>query len=260
MAQETALAVHEPTTLQIIQDVLAQGGKAAEMALVVKELVALKQSEERFAWEREERQARIDFDNALNTCQAKIARLAPNQGRKSRKTATENDIFWLDYAGLDKAVRPIYLEEKFSISFSELDETRAGYVGMRATLSRGGISREYVKWLTTTPAFEGMPKADAEASAASRAKRYLMLQIFNVAVGIDSDEKAPYEGIDNGIALDWIATIEAASDPKEVMAAYKNAIKVAENAADGQPDFKAWKTFTEARDKRLLELKRGGHE
>ena len=49
MAQETALAVHEPTTLQIIQDVLAQGGKAAEMALVVKELVALKQSEERFA-------------------------------------------------------------------------------------------------------------------------------------------------------------------------------------------------------------------
>lgn len=253
MAQDTALAVHEPTTLQIIQDVLAQGGKAAEMALVVKELVALKQSEERFAWEREERQARIDFDNALNRCQSAIDRVAPNRTR-------ENNIAWLDYAGLDKVLRPIYSKEGFAISYSEIPASGPGRLNTRATLSRGGVSKDYDKEVPTTAPNSKMSQADAEASAASRAKRYLMLQIFNVAVGIDSDEKAPYEGIDNGIALDWIATIEAASDPKEVMAAYKNAIKVAENAADGQPDFKAWKTFTEARDKRLLELKRGGHE
>jgi hypothetical protein len=188
ITKQTQAPLAELGPMQLMQQALASGTSPE----VIRELVALQQSVERFNWEREERQWRIDFDNALSTCQSKVATLAPNQGRKSRKTATQDDIFWLDYKGLDEAVRPIYLEEGFSISFSEIEEGKDNYVGMKAIVSRSGVSREYFKRLTLQGAFEGMPKADAEASAASRVKRYLMLQIFNVAIGIDKDEKKPF--------------------------------------------------------------------
>jgi hypothetical protein len=184
----------EATTMEIIRDIACGEGDPVQKAQLVRELVALQQSQERFQWEREERQARIDFDEALNRCQAKVGTLRPNQGRKSSRAATENSIFWLDYVGLDAALRPLYLHEGFSVSFSEVQDAKDNYVGMRAIVSRGGISREFFKRLTLAPSFEGMPKADAEASAASRVKRYLMLQIFNIAVGIDRDEKEPFEG------------------------------------------------------------------
>jgi hypothetical protein len=174
-------------------DLMRQALSTGTSPEVIRELVALQQSVERFAWEREERQSKIDFDNALSTCQSKVATLAPNQGRKSKRTDTHDSIFWLDYKGLDAAIRPIYLAECFSLSFSEVQEAKDNYVGMTAILSRGGVSREYFKRLTLTAAFDGMPKADAEASAASRVKRYLVLQIFNVAIGIDKDEKKPFE-------------------------------------------------------------------
>ena len=38
-----------------------------------------------------------------------------------------------------------------------------------------------------------MSAADADASGSSRAMRYLLLKIFNIAVGIDKDEKKPFE-------------------------------------------------------------------
>ena len=254
MTTELAIEKRAPTTIEIIQQVLASGGKAAEMAVVVKELVALKQSEERFQWEREERQAKIDFDDALNRCQKSIGIILPNRGRKSQRSLEKPDIFWLDYVGLDAVLRPIYTEEGFSISFSEIEDSKPGYVGMKATVCRSGISREYFKYLTTEGAFDKMPKADAEASAASRVKRYLMLQIFNIAVGIDKDEKSPYgDGMTNDEGADWVAAIESGGDAIEVMESWTKATAAARKIED----YKAMTIFTEARDKRLKELKRG---
>ena len=247
MTAELAIEKRAPTTIEIIQQVLASGGKAAEMAVIVKELVALKQSEERFQWEREERQAKIDFDEALNRCQTAIGRIAPNSKR-------ENDIAWLDYAGLDKVIRPIYSAEGFAISFSEEQASAPNRLNMKATVSRSGIRNEYFKEFPTSPPNGKMSLADAEASAASRVKRYLMLQIFNIAVGIDKDEKAPYgDGMTNDEGADWIAAIEAAVDPVETMEVWTKATAAARKIED----YKAMTIFTEARDKRLKELKRG---
>ena len=254
MTEELSIEKRAPTTIEIIQQVLASGGKAAEMAVVVKELVALKQSEERFQWEREERQAKIDFDEALNRCQKAVGMIQPNQGRKSQRNIEKPDIFWLDYVGLDKVLRPIYTEEGFSISFSEIEDSKPGYVGMKATLCRSGISREYFKYLTTEAAFDKMPKADAEASAASRVKRYLMLQIFNIAVGIDKDEKAPYD-VTNGELADWIASIEGAASKAEAWKLWEAAlVKVAPSGNEG-----AASALTSARTRTIEKLKGEGH-
>lgn len=170
-----------PTPVQLIQQVLAVGGNATEMATVIKELVALQQSQERFAWEREERQARLDFDEALSECQAQIVRIEPNQNR-------ENGIMWADYIQIDKAVRPLYTKSGMSIAFSE-EPSSGDRMRMKATVSKGGISKEYFAEISRTPTNSKMNQVDAGAAAASRVKRYLMLDIFNIAVGIDKDEK-----------------------------------------------------------------------
>ena len=113
MSSDSAITIKQPAPLaelgpmQLMQQALANGTSPE----VIRELVALQQSVERFNWEREERQSKIDFDNALNECQRQIGRIAPNRER-------ENNITWLDYVGVDKVVRPIYLEAGFSIGFS----------------------------------------------------------------------------------------------------------------------------------------------
>ena len=221
--------------ISLIQQALSSGTSPE----VIRELVALQQSVERFAWEREERQAKIDFDNALNECQGKIGRIAPNRDR-------ENGIKWADYVALDKVVRPIYLEAGFSIGFSEFDNPTEGR-RMCATLSRGGVSREYFSKLV--PAGNSkMSGADAEASASSRAMRYLLLKIFNIAVGIDKDERAAFEGLDVKVYAPLMEAIEGAKSVSDVTAAYIQALKMAKT--DGER-----KSFEAAAQKQKASLR-----
>jgi hypothetical protein len=263
---DSALTKQQPEPLAPMQpmEILAEMARRSEdptvAVAVAKSIVDLQQSSERFAWEREERQAKIDFDNALTICQSKIATLKTNQGRKSRKTALKDDIFWLDYKGLDEAVRPIYLEQGFSIGFSEVQDEKDNYIGMKAIVSRSGVSREYFKRLTLTAAFDGMPKADAETSAASRVKRYLILQIFNVAICIDKDEKKPFENgkqpgeLDEREHLTHLENIRNAGNGEELRKMYMKA----QTAADATGDTKSTLTFAEAKNKRYRELQSEG--
>jgi hypothetical protein len=173
------------TPMELIQEAM-RGARTPEEKQaatgIVKELIALQQSMQRFEWEAQERQDGIDFGNALNACQSKIGRIAPNVHR-------ENNIWWADYAQIDRTIRPIYIEAGFSIGFSEAQGTDSTRLRMCATVTRGRITRDYFAEISRTPASSKMSQADADASAASRVKRYLMLDIFNIAIGIDKDEK-----------------------------------------------------------------------
>ena len=222
--------------IELIRQALSQGTSPE----VVRELVALQQSMERFNWEREERQSKIDFDDALNACQKKIGTIAPNRDR-------ENGIRWADYIGVDKVVRPVYLEAGFSIGFSEVDSPTEGR-RMCATLSRSGVSREYFSKLV--PAGNSkMSAADAEASASSRAMRYLLLKIFNIAVGIDKDERKPFEELEVDVYAPLLEAIEGAKSVSEVTAAYIHALKIAKTEAEKR-------NFENAAKKRKGELQR----
>ena len=235
--------------MQLIQQALATG-TAPE---VIRELVALQQSMERFSWEREERQAKIDFDNALNDCQRQIERVVPNRER-------ENSIMWADYVAVDKAVRPVYIPAGFSICFSEVESATSGKLRMCATASRGGISREYFAETPSAPANGKMSQADGYASAASRVKRYLLLDIFNIAVGIDKDEKKPFENgkqpgvLDERDHLTYLDNIRNANDVKELKRMYM----AAQKAADACGDTKSTLAFADAKNKRYKELQAEG--
>ena len=229
------VAAAEIAPMGLIQQALSSGTSPE----VIRELVTLQQSMERFNWEREERQSKIDFDSALNDCQSKIGLIKPNQKR-------ENNIGWADYVQLDKTVRPIYLAAGFSIGFSEVESAEAGR-RMCATLSRGGVSRDYFSKMV--PAGNSkMSAADAEASASSRAMRYLILKIFNIAVGIDKEEKEGIPGLDVSSYAPLMEAIENASTMAAVTSAYIRALKSAKTEKEKSE-------FETAANKRKAEIK-----
>jgi hypothetical protein len=245
----TALArteAAEVSPMGMIQQALSTGTSPE----VIRELVALQQSMERFSWEREERQAKIDFDDALNACQQQIGRIAPNRKR-------ENDIWWADYCQLDKAVRPIYLAAGFSIGYSEVEIADKGMLKMCATLSKSGVSRDYFAEISRSAPNSKMSAADAGASAASRVKRYLLIDIFNIAIGIDKDEKKPFQQA--GAEMDQkdfataIEHLEAAPDMRELNRIYL----IAQEKAAAAKDSAALLQFSQARDKRRREITNG---
>lgn len=235
MPTDLVAAPSSVTPLELIQGALSSGTSPE----VIRELVALQQSMERFSWEREERQSKIDFDDALRRCQENVGRIAPNRKR-------ENDIWWADYVQLDRVLRPIYTGEGFALVFSESAILRDGKVMIVATLSRSGISREFFQ--SVTPAGNSkMNAADMEASGQSRAQRYLLLKIFNIAVGIDAEENKPFTspGLTDIRFTDLMAALEGATNRVELQKAFG----VAWNEAKAIGDEGSKKQFQRAYDK-----------
>lgn len=189
-------------------------------------------------------QARVDFDTALNNCQAQIGRIAPNQKR-------ENGIMWADYAQLDRTLRPIYIPAGFSIGFSEVESSDKGRLRMCATLSMRGVSREYFADISRAPANGKMNQLDADASAASRVKRYLMLDIFNIAIGIDKDEKlaVPEASIseDQEAKLqEWADALNECPDLNTLKNVFADAYKYAKSVGD-KPKAAMSRTYEECK-------------
>ena len=231
-SKQTALALSdqpsEITPLSLIQSALSKN-VAPE---VLKELVALQQSMVRFEWEAQERQSRIDFDDALNECQRQIGRIAPNVNR------ADTHSWWADYTQLDRTTRPIYTAARFSIAFSEVAPLAVGKVRIQATLSRAGISREYYSEITpstTGPKGNAMATAtDADAIAASRAKRYLLLAIFNIAIGIDTEEKkGAGETMAESVVLEYVDALKEAPDMNSLKSVFSECYTKAKKLDDG---------------------------
>jgi hypothetical protein len=166
--------------------------------------------------ERErEYQARVSFDDALNRCQKAVGRVAPNVHRK------DTNSWWADYAQLDKHLRPVYTNEGLSISYSEVPPIHPGKVRICAIVSRGGVSREFFHEITpstTGPRGNVMATAtDADAIAASRAKRYILVDIFNIAQAIDAKEKEAIpeedrEFMAESVVDEWVDALRQAPD------------------------------------------------
>ena len=132
------------------------------------------------------RDAEIQFDDALNSCQKQVGRISADA------TNPQTQSRYASYAKLDKIVRPIYTAEGFTISYGEKDCPTPGKTRFVAYLSRAGVTREYLKDLS--PSTKGpkgndvMTPIHADGSADSYAKRYLLKNIFNIAIGEDDTD------------------------------------------------------------------------
>jgi hypothetical protein len=178
--------------------------------------------------------AEIQFDDALSSCQKQLGRISADATNPQTKSG------YASYAKLDKIVRPIYTAEGFAISYGEKDCPTPGKTRFVAYLSRAGVTREYVKDLT--PSTKGpkgndvMTPIHADGAADSYAKRYLLKNIFNIAIGEDdTDGNAQPQGLSDekikqlGVAIAESTTVESLK--KTYFAAYREAEKAKDRDA-----------------------------
>ena len=171
------------------------------------------------------RQAELEFNEALNRVQRSIQRIHPDLTNPQTKSK------YASYAAIDKAIRPIYTGEGFSVSFSD-DETRVpDELRIVCYLSRGGFTRKYYKHMPVdTKGAKGgdvMTKTHATGSADSYAKRYLLKDIFNIAVGEGDNDGNGVSMGDLNERLEWIENCRTFEELKKVFgAAYKEAKEV----------------------------------
>lgn len=191
------------------------------------------------------RQAEIEFNEALNRVQLKIKRVAPDLDNTQTKSK------YASYAAIDRVIRPLYGEEGFSLSFTEQDCPKAEHVRIICYVSKGAYTREYRKDMPAdgkgAKGGDVMTKTHAAAAADSYAKRYLVKDIFNIAIGEDdTDGNTTMEE-----AADFLTLIVESRSLDELERNYKDAIK--DGLAKQSPG--AVKLYMEARQKRQGELK-----
>ena len=190
------------------------------------------------------RQAEIAFNEALNRAQSEIVRVAPDL--KNAQTSTK----YASYAAIDKIIRPVYTKEGFSLSFSEEDCPKPEHVRIICFVSKGAHTRTYRKDMPAdgkgAKGGDVMTKTHAVAAADSYAKRYLVKDIFNVAIGEDDTDG----NTTMGEAADFLTLIKESRHLNELNKNYKDAV------ADGlrKQSPKAVGLYMEARKKRQAEL------
>jgi hypothetical protein len=108
------------------------------------------------------------------------------------------------YAKLDKALRPIYLENGFSLSFGTADAAHEGYVRVTCDVAHKGGHTEH-KFIDMPADGMGakggavMSKTHAVGAGTSYGMRYLLKMIFNVAIGEeDTDGNDPPADVGEG--------------------------------------------------------------
>lgn len=132
------------------------------------------------------RDAEIRFNDALARIQAEVKRVAPDllNPQTSSKYAS--------YAAIDRVIRPIYTAEHMSLSFSDGECSLADHVRIVCYASVGAYTRMYHKDMPCdgkgARGGDVMTKTHAAAAADSYAKRYLVKNIFNIAIGEDDDD------------------------------------------------------------------------
>lgn len=139
----------------------------------------------------ETKQGEREFDEALSRAQANVGAIVKNQ--TNRQTSSK----YADLHAVNKAVMPVLTSEGFSVSFDE-GEAPEGFVKVMGTLSRSGISRGYTKILPVDGAgIKGNSNKipiHAHQSAVTYAKRYLVLDMVNIAATDDDDGNAAGAG------------------------------------------------------------------
>ena len=129
------------------------------------------------------RVAEHDFNQSINRAQQRMRAVATDADNPQTKSR------YATYRKLDAAIRPIYTEDGFGISFDTADSPKGvEYVRVLAYVSHvGGFSRTYkVDMPADGKGAKGgdvMTKTHAVGAAASYGMRYLLKMIFNIAVG-----------------------------------------------------------------------------
>lgn len=132
------------------------------------------------------RNAEAEFTRAMISCQSKIQRIAANKENPQTRS------MYATYDNLDRAIRPVYTEAGFALSF-DVGESAAEAVRVLChVMHRDGHTRTYDSGPIPADGkgIQGnsaMTKTHAAGSAMTYGRRYLLALIFNLAFGKDDD-------------------------------------------------------------------------
>lgn len=177
LASREAPALPEPTSILNIIDRASR-----DPSVDVDKLDRLLQMQERV----QNRQAQVEYDNAMAAAQAGMEPVRTNKSNSQTRSR------YATYAALDKALRPIYSENGFSLSFDTDEGAPDGHVRIVCVVAHKGGHRErkHIDMPADGKGAQGasvMTKTHATGSAVTYGKRYLLGMIFNIAVGDDDD-------------------------------------------------------------------------
>jgi hypothetical protein len=176
-----------------------------------------------------ERGAEIAFNDSMNRVQSALGRVSADATNPQTRSK------YASYAAIDRAIRPIYTREGFSLSFDT--EPLPHEVEMVRVLCyvshRDGHTRTYRMDMPAdgkgAKGGDVMTKTHARGAAASYAKRYLVNDIFNIAIGEDDNDGNEIGSIDVSEDIEWLAN---AKDLPELQRLYQQAYKKAQAAKD----------------------------
>lgn len=152
------------------------------------------------------------FNEAMNAAQAEMTPIATNMTNPQTRSK------YADYAQLDRAIRPIYTRHGFSISFDEADTTKPEHIRVIGIVSHsGGYERPYHTDMPTdgkgAKGGDVMTKTHAVGAGKSYGKRYILRDVFNLAIGeedVDGNAEEPTIGPGQIAALEQlIAEVKA---------------------------------------------------
>jgi hypothetical protein len=153
------------------------------------------------------RGAEVEFNDAMNVAQAEMGPVAADATNPQTRSK------YATYAKLDGRLRPIYTRNGFSISFGEGDSKKDEHVLVLAYVShKAGHTRIYQADMPAdgkgAKGGDVMTKTHAVGAAKSYGKRYLLKDIFNIAIGEeDTDGNDPYPRITEKQAADLKALV-----------------------------------------------------
>jgi len=194
--------LEQPTPMGLIQFALQKDLDIDKL----KELIGMQR-------DSEDRHARMLFGEALANAQAEITRIVPDC--KNEQTRSR----YASFAALDRAIRPVYTNYGFSLSFSVESQTEAEMVMVCDVSHRAGHTRQYKLPIPRdgkgAKGNDVMTKTHATGSAASYARRYLLGMIFNLAIGEDKD------GNDDGPMSEAREQMDKCQNKEELEVCYK---------------------------------------
>jgi hypothetical protein len=154
-------------------------------------------------------QAKAAFNGALARVQSHTTRVS----RDATNPQTRSQ--YATYAALDRALRPLYTEEGFAVSFDTGKDAAPETVEVLGYLShRDGHTHTYRVLMPAdgkgAKGGDVMTKTHAAGAAMSYGMRYLLKLMFNVAVGEDDRDgnTAPVETIGPGQEANLVALLD----------------------------------------------------
>ena len=157
-----------------------------------------------------DRQAEQAFNDAMVRAQESM----PIIEASSENPQTRSK--YAKFETVNKAIKPIYTKEGFSLSFGTGESNIPTYIRVTCDVSHiGGHHKEY--YMDLPPDGEGIKgnvnktQVHAAASAHSYAKRYLAVMIFNITIGGEDDDG-------NAAGGDTRSALEVAQEHLDYMA------------------------------------------